>query len=105
MKYLMIKSFYSGIKKIPLNTIGILKDYELNLYLDDKLATRTRFFRKLKKEDIMKWQSSEISQPLIKIIDTSLYETALSMFNRNFQKIIIILKIKCILYQTQLFYD
>jgi len=71
------------MKKIPLNTVGIIKDYELNHYLDDQLAPRTRFCRKLKKEEIMKWQSSEINSPLIKIMDISLHETATSMFNRK----------------------
>lgn len=71
------------MKKIPLNTISILKDYGLNSYLDDQLAPRTSFCRKLSKEAIMKWQSSEISQPLLKLLNSDFKETALSMFNRK----------------------
>lgn len=71
------------MKKIPLNTVGILKDYELNNYLDDQLAPQSRFCRRLSKDQIMKWQNSEISAPLIKILNETLHETATSMFNRK----------------------
>ena len=70
------------MKKIPLNTVGILKDYEINSYLDDQLANQTKFCRRLSKDQIMKWQLTEISAPLIKILNDLLYETATSMFNR-----------------------
>jgi len=72
------------MKKIPLNTVGILKDYELNTFLDDQLAPQTRFCRRLSRDAIMKWQAYEISNPLLKILDATLYETATSMFNRKF---------------------
>lgn len=72
------------MKKIPLNTISVLKDYGFNAYLDDQLAIRTRFCRKLSKENIMKWQSSDISQPLLKILNPNYFDTAISMFSRNF---------------------
>jgi hypothetical protein len=71
------------MKKIPLNTIGILKDYELNIYLDDLLAPQTKFCRRLSRDNIMKWQGYEISCPLTKILNEDFFETATSMFNRN----------------------
>ncbi len=70
------------MKKIPLNTVGILKDYDLNIYLDDQLAPQTRFCRRQSRDQIMKWQNSDIPAPLIKILDNTLHETATSMFNR-----------------------
>jgi hypothetical protein len=70
------------MKKIPLNTVGILKDYEINSYLDDQLAPQTKYCRRLSKDQIMKWQLTEISAPLIEILNDFLYETAISMFNR-----------------------
>ena len=75
--------FFSGMKKIPLNTVGILKDYELNTYLDDKLAPQTRFCTRLSRDAIMKWQSCEISSPLTKILNDSYHEIATSIFNRK----------------------
>ena len=71
------------MKKIPLNTVGLLKDYELNSYLDDQLAPKTRFCRRLSRDEIMKWQAYEISEPLITILNPILHETATSMFNRK----------------------
>ena len=71
------------MKKIPLNTVGILKDYELNTYLDDKLAPQTRYCTRLSRDAIMKWQSYEISSPLTKILNDSYHEIATSIFNRK----------------------
>lgn len=70
------------MKKIPLNTVGILKDYDLSDYLDDQLAPQTSFCRRLSRDQIMKSQANEISAPLIKILNDTLHDTATSMFNR-----------------------
>lgn len=74
------------MKKIPLNTVGILKDYEINNFLDDQLAPQIRFCRRLSRDQIMKWQNSEISMPIVKIMNDSLHETATSMFYRKYKK-------------------
>ena len=71
------------MEKIPLNTVGILKDYEIEHYLDDQLATQTKYCRKLTKDQIMSWQSNEISNPLLKILNSTFHQTAVAMFNRT----------------------
>ena len=57
-------------------------DYDLKIYLDDVLAPQASFCRKRSRDDIMKWQNSEILKPLIKILNNEFDETAISMFNR-----------------------
>lgn len=75
--------FLSGIKNIPLNSLGVISDYDLNIYLDDLLFPQSKYCRKLTREQIMKWQNSEIPRPLTKIFNQDFDSTAVSMFNRK----------------------
>jgi hypothetical protein len=66
-----------------LQSIGVLSDYDINIYLDDLLAPQTRLCTKLSKEKIMSFTNSEISKPLSKILNPIFNDTAVCMFDRK----------------------
>jgi hypothetical protein len=59
-----------------------LMKYDLKDFLNDRLLEQYSFFRRVPVENIMKWQSKEISQPLTKLT-RELEGVAIQLFRSN----------------------
>lgn len=57
-----------------------LLKYELKDYLEKNLEARYSFFRRVSAENIMKWQSKEISFPLSKLTVKELHPVSIQLF-------------------------
>jgi hypothetical protein len=67
-----------------------LLKYDLKDYLSEKLVERYSFFRRVSVENIMKWQSKELSEPLTRV-PKELEGVALQLFrSKNYISFLIL---------------
>ena len=59
--------YSSGTSSVSAVVLNELMKYDLKDYLKERLTEKYSFFRRVPVENIMKWQSKEITKPLTKV--------------------------------------
>jgi hypothetical protein len=70
---------FSGTSTVSAAVLNELAKFDLKDYLQDRLTEKYSFFRRVSIENIMKWQSKEITEPLTKL-PRELQGVALQLF-------------------------